>query len=65
MKLNATCPCGATFSYECADGKDTFINGGGKPDEQGRVFAVQLQFDRWHEAHKNHQASALKEFFHA
>lgn len=63
MRLNATCPCGATFSYECADGKDVYLTAGGAPDEKGRVFAIQVQFDRWHEAHKDHKASITKEFF--
>lgn len=64
MKLRATCPCGATFDYECADGRDTFITPGGQADSKGRVFAIQVQFDRWHDDHKNHRASLTKDFFH-
>lgn len=62
MKLNAICPCGARFSYECADGKDSYINPGGTPDAHGRMFAIQIQFDKWHDAHKDHK-SQIKEFF--
>lgn len=64
MKLHATCPCGATFTYEASDGRDHYINGGGHPDAKGRVFSIQVTFDEWRDAHKNHTASLLKDFFH-
>lgn len=63
MKVNATCPCGATFSMD--DSSSSYIQLGGRPDEKGRIFAVQVHFDRWHDAHKDHKASPIKEFFGA
>lgn len=60
MKMKAACPCGATLEGESSH----YINGGGAPDSQGRVFLIQVNFDKWHELHKDHKASDIKEFFH-
>lgn len=61
MRLHATCPCGATFDAD--DPRGTYINPGGAPDEKGRIHAVQVQFDRWHDDHKHHQRSEMDKFF--
>jgi hypothetical protein len=59
MKLQSTCPCGAKFEGE----DDTFLVGGGHPDSQGRVYTLQVTFDRWVDAHRDHKTSLTKEFF--
>lgn len=58
MKLVASCPCGAKFEGE----DDTHLNNG-YPDDKGRVYTLQVTFDRWTDAHKDHKASLTKEFF--
>ena len=56
MKLHANCPCGAMFDVENERG--SYINAGGHPDDKGRIFHVEVIFDRWLEDHRGHGVSA-------
>lgn len=45
--LRMTCSCGATFEATMKH----FINGGGTPDEKGRVFIMEIHAEEWRELH--------------
>ena len=51
MKLDAKCSCGAEFHGH--DERGRFIHMGGKPDEQGRIYVMQRDFDNWLDKHNN------------
>ena len=51
MLIKLKCCCGATFDVEGG----TYINRGGKPDNQGRMFVVQVMADEWLDRHRNCQ----------
>jgi hypothetical protein len=50
MRIDFTCSCGEGATFE--DDKGTYINGGGTPDERGRVFVIQRHADDWLADHR-------------
>lgn len=57
MEIRMECGCGASFHSVAG----SYMNLGGKPDEKGRVFVVQVQADRWLEDHKRCQGGVEDE----
>jgi hypothetical protein len=47
MTIKLKCKCGAEIEMN----DSYFINGGGKPDEHGRVFLIEKRADEWLERH--------------
>lgn len=47
MQIKLTCSCGASF--EASSG--TFASGGGRKDEKGRVYLVEVRADQWLDRH--------------
>lgn len=45
--LKLSCSCGATFEGTL----NTYINLGGKPDDKGRIFLIEVRADEWSERH--------------
>lgn len=45
--IKLSCPCGGTFEMHCTE----FINPGGRPDSQHRVFIAELRADEWQTRH--------------
>jgi hypothetical protein len=51
MKIDLRCGCGAAISLSSGE----FINGGGRKDEKGRVFVVEVRADEWQARHEGHR----------
>ncbi len=49
MKFSAQCSCGAKIELE---DRGTFINPGGKPNENGKIFQLELTLDDWLRRHE-------------
>lgn len=45
MIIEHKCCCGAEMKL--TDDRGSFINNGGKADEQGRVYKIQVMVDDW------------------
>ena len=50
MRLESKRPCGCSVAFD--DPRGSFINGGGSPDKNGRVYVIQLQLDDWLKRHE-------------
>uniref|UniRef100_A0A6M3JQZ0 Uncharacterized protein n=1 Tax=viral metagenome TaxID=1070528 RepID=A0A6M3JQZ0_9ZZZZ len=50
MKIELKCKCGDSLMIE--DEKGTYINDGGKPDDKGRKFLIEVRADEWREQHR-------------
>ena len=50
MKVHAECPCGAKLDAE--DARGHYINGGGSPDDKGRIYQLEVVADRWFDQHR-------------
>ena len=48
MRIQVKCKCGAEAEWQSGE----FINNGGRKDEQGRVFVVELRAAEWYEMHR-------------
>jgi hypothetical protein len=57
MRIEHKCSCGATVIFE--DNRGTFINTGGRQDDKGRVFQVEIASDKWLELHKHCQKNLI------
>ena len=49
MKVELKCKCGATVIFE--DSRGVYIKSGGRPDEKGRKYSIELWVDGWLDRH--------------
>lgn len=49
MRIELKCKCGASAIFE--DNKGVYIKEGGKADEKGRKFLIEVRADEWQERH--------------
>lgn len=52
MNINLTCACSAHI--EISDPRGTYVNQGGSPNAEGRIFQIELVADRWLREHSAH-----------
>lgn len=50
MRIELSCKCGATGTWV----DDHFINGGGKPDDKGRIYIIEARAEEWMRLHQGH-----------
>jgi len=48
--INIHCPCGASIQLE--DDAESYINEDQSPDDQGRLFLIEVRSDEWQERHQ-------------
>lgn len=52
MRIEMKCGCGASAVFDSG----AFINGGGAPDGEGRVYLVEARAAEWQQQHAEHAA---------
>ncbi len=51
QRIELKCKCGASIVLE--DSRGSFLKGGGKKDEKGRIFVIERLSDEWQERHED------------
>ena len=49
MKIELKCKCGSSVVF--SDDRDVYINRGGKLDNKGRKFNIEVRADEWLDRH--------------